>query len=103
MARWSPPFRWLAGVGTIRGAPPGGRADRHVWAARVGLAAQQPDQVGFQGPEAVQLGADLGQALAQQGLGVAAGALASLGDLEQLADLPQPWASCSLAGRSRPG
>jgi hypothetical protein len=74
-----------------------------VWAARVGLAAQQPDQVGFQGPEAVQLGADLGQALAQQGLGVAAGALASLGDLEQLADLPQPWASCSLAGRSRPG
>jgi hypothetical protein len=36
----------------------------------------------------VQLAADLGQPLAQQVLGVAAGALALVGDLEELADLP---------------
>jgi hypothetical protein len=64
-AWWSPPFRWLAGVRTVRGAPPGGRAGGHVGAARVGLALQQPDQVRLQGLEAVQLGADLREALAQ--------------------------------------
>jgi hypothetical protein len=49
----SPPFRWLAGVGTVWGAPPGGRAGGHVGAARIGLALQQRDQVGLKGPEAV--------------------------------------------------
>jgi hypothetical protein len=59
---------------------------------------QQPDQVGLQRLEALQLAADLGQASAQQVLGVPAGALALVGDLEQLADLPQP----QLAG-AQPG
>jgi hypothetical protein len=87
-AAWrSPPFRWLAGVGTVRGAPPGGRAGGHVGTGRVGLALQQPDQIGFQSLQAVELGADLGEAFAQEGLGVAAGTLALVGDLEQLADL----------------
>jgi hypothetical protein len=54
---------------------------------------QQPSQLGFQRLEAGQLGLDLAQALAQQGLGVPAGALAPVGDLEQLADLPQPQPS----------
>ncbi len=64
--------------------PGGGR----LGADRVGVALQQPGQVGFQHPQAVQLGADLGQLLAQRGLGVAAGTPALVGDLEQLADLP---------------
>jgi hypothetical protein len=67
-----------------------GRADGDVGAARVGLAFQQPVEVGLQGSEAVQLAADLGQPPAQQVLGVPAGALAVVGDLEELADLPQP-------------
>ena len=45
--------------------------------------------------QALQLGVDLGQALAQQGLGVPTGTLALVGDLEQLADLAQAQA-CSL-------
>ena len=95
----------MAGKGRdSRGAPPGGRAGRHVGTGRVGLALQQPDQVGLQGAQAVQLGADLGQALAQQGLGVPAGTLALVGDLEQLADVaqPQPGPLGPLISRSRP-
>jgi hypothetical protein len=55
-----------------------------------GWRPNSPTRSVSRAPEAVQLGADLGQPLAQQGLGVTAGTLASLGDLEQLADLPQP-------------
>jgi hypothetical protein len=51
---------------------------------------QQPGELGFQRPEAVPLGPDLSQALAQQGLSVAAGTLTLIRDLEQLADLAQP-------------
>jgi hypothetical protein len=92
-AAWlSPPLRWFARVGTVLGAPPVGRGGDGVAAARVGVALQEPGQVGFQAAQAVQLGPDLGQPLAQQRLGVAAGTLAPVGDLEQLADLPQPQA-----------
>jgi hypothetical protein len=52
--------------------------------------SSQPNQVGLQRTQAVELGSDLGQPLAQQGLGVPAGTLALVGDLEQLADIPQP-------------
>ena len=45
--------------------------------------------------QALQLGVDLGQPVAQQRLGVATGTLALVGDLEQLADLAQAQA-CSL-------
>jgi hypothetical protein len=63
-AAWrSPPFRRLARVGTVRGAPPGSRAGRHVGTGRVGLALQQADQVSLQRAQAVQLGADLHQVL----------------------------------------
>jgi hypothetical protein len=53
------------------------------------VALQQPGQLGLQRLQAGQLGLDLGQAFPKQGFGVAAGALAAVGDLEQLADLPQ--------------
>ena len=56
---------------------------------------QQPIEVGLEVMQALQLGVDLGQALAQQGLGVPTGTLALVGDLEQLADLAQAQA-CSL-------
>ena len=78
------------GVGRVDGAPPGHGRGGRLRAGRVGLALQEPGQVGLQGPEARQLGPDLGEPLAEQGLGVAAGALALVGDLEQLADLAQP-------------
>jgi hypothetical protein len=74
----------------VGGAPPGGRRGDRLGAGRVGGALQQPGQLGLQRPQAVQLAADLDQPPAQQGLGVAAGTLATVGDLEQLADLPQP-------------
>jgi hypothetical protein len=75
-----------------RGAPPGGRGrDRPGFrAGRERLELEQPGELGFEAAEAVQFGPDLGEALPQEGLGVAAGAQALVGDLEQLADLPQP-------------
>jgi hypothetical protein len=69
------------------------------------VTLQQPGQLALQRPQAVQLGADLDEALVQQGLGVPAGTLAAVGDLEQLADLsrsrsPARWAP--LISRNRP-
>jgi hypothetical protein len=59
-------------------------------AGRGGLGLEQPAELGFEAPQAVQLGADLDQAPTQQGLGVPTRTQALVGDLEQLADLPQP-------------
>ena len=88
----SPPFGRWAGIDAVGGAPPGGRGrDRPGFrAGRERLGLEQPGELGFEAAEAVQFGPDLGEALPQEGLGVAAGAQALVGDLEQLADLPQP-------------
>ena len=82
----------IAGVGTVRGAPPGGRPSGHVGAGQVGWAFQQPIEVGLEVVQALQLDVDLGQPLAQQRLGVPTGTLALVGNLEQLADLAQAQA-----------
>jgi hypothetical protein len=71
------------------GAPPGDHRGGRLRAAGAGLLLQKAGQVGLQGPEALQLGPDLGEAVVEEGLGVAARALALVGDLEELADLAQ--------------
>jgi hypothetical protein len=46
------------------------------------LAFQEPIEAGLEVVQALQLGVDLGQPVSQQGLGVATGTLALVGDLE---------------------
>jgi hypothetical protein len=85
--------RLSAGEGDdVVGAPPAGGGGAELGAGRVGPALQQAGELGLQGPEALQLGPDLGQPPPEQVLGVPARALAPVGDLEQLADLAQPQA-----------
>jgi hypothetical protein len=105
MGMGSPPFGWRAGVGAFWSAPPGGRG-RHrlgLRADRARLGREQPGQLGLEAAETIELGPDLGQPLAQQGLGVPAGAQALVGHLEQLADLaqPQPGPLRALISRKR--
>jgi hypothetical protein len=79
----SPPF-----LGEVGLTPPlGGRrvvaGSRRVLLDHAGQRTAHGQQLG-------DLGVDLAHPVAEQRLGVAAGAQALVGDLEQLADLPQP-------------
>ena len=75
-------------VGDVLGAPPGDGRGGGIGTGRVGRLLQEPGELALQGPQAFQLGPDLGQPPAQQGLGVPAGALAPVGDLAGAASSP---------------